>query len=704
MIPSHCRRALGVLVLAAALLAPRAGRAYEYSVEILVEDDDDVNQLYYDGEITEDERDRLLTLLLAKVDLNRATRDELYELPGFTWRIADAIIERRGKGGNIKTVDSIADIEGMTPEILAQARPFLTARSPEEERPYELVSKTGGIGRVNASDPAFYELLRARAYEHASAGVVVTARPMIGDIYGAAPGATLSAQAYETRPDLTHFYAAWDGPRIAALAGSYRVGYGLRLTLDNTRMSRPNGFIPNEGLYQNNLSGRLSPIDGFVGAIVKARYLPVARGWFELSTFGSWWDKDLYFTNVAYERGGGDPYIVDSDTGASIPYPTLRDVLRERIGGGNASYFLSRRIGVGVTGYYGDYKLNLDAPGVKMAVSSRYPEDRTTFGAVGFNARAGFGPVDSAAEVAVNDRGAPAVLAVAWYEPTARLQLIPSFRYYSPSYDNPYARGEADLDKYLGNMARDELGGRVRAIYKATRWLRVMAEANLWHGENPPYYDDNGQVVGTTGGGAKNNLKGLLRVDFRPTAKEVIAVWGAAHDKDLAHGGRGLSYADGSGMRWYYAVMARTTRLKRFTFAVMFKHIFEDTTAFTDRFDQTWYAWARVNLALRGTQIAARFQYYDQYIDPLPARTRNGRECDFEDAGFAGDPVPASCRGESYTSFFVQARQRLWSGAAAKLRVEWQHFTDDRAKWRPLDVPGPPRDEVLIKGYFVAQF
>ena len=41
---------------------------------------------------------------------------------------------------------------------------------------------------------------------------------------------------------------------------------------------------------------------------------------------------------------------------------------------------------------------------------------------------------------------------------------------------------------------------------------------------------------------------------------------------------------------------------------------------------------------------------------------------------------------------------------AAKLRVEWQHFTDERAKWRPLDGPGPTRDELLIRGYFVAKF
>jgi hypothetical protein len=694
-------------VLCVAVAVARPGHAAEYSVEVLVDDEDDVNQLYYDGEITEEERDRLLTLLLAKVDLNRATREELYELPGFTWQIADAVIERRALAGGIKNVDAIGDVEGMTPEILAQSRPFMTARSPTEERPYEIASETGGIGRFGSSDPAFYELLRGRAWTHASAGILFTARPMLGDMYGAPAGGSLSAQGYATRPELTHFYGSWDGPRLAAVAGSYRIGYGLRLTLDNTRKLRPHGFFANEDFYQSNESGRLSPIDGFVGAAVRARFLPVGRGWFDVSAFGSWWNKDIYFSDLSYDRGSDQPFIVDSETGEPIPYATLNDVVRERLAGGNLTYHLTRRISAGVTGYYGDFKLNVDAPDVKIAVASRYPEDRPTFGAVGLNANAGVGRFDAAAEVALTDQGAPAVLAMAWFEPTPRLQVIPSFRYYSPDYDNPYARGEADADEYLGSRARDELGGRLQAVFRPFHLLGLRGDVNLWRRTNPPLYDESGNLL-IPDLAPTVDLKTFVRLDLHPTSRELLAFWFGLHDKDLAHGGRELAYVSDTqpgGLRWYWAAMARTTRLRRFTIAAMFKQILEDTASFDDRFDKTWYAWLRVSAQpFRGSIIAARLKYNDQYTDDVPARTRNTRECDYEDAGLAGDPVPAACRGESYVSLYVQASQRLWANAAVKLRIEWQHFTDSREKWRPLDAPWPTRDEVLIKGHFTAKF
>ena len=133
------RSLLLATVVVLGLAAPRA-RAADYSVEIVIDDEDDINQMYFDGEITEEERDRLLTLFLSKVDLNRASREELYELPGFTWRLADRVLERRTLPGGIRRVEEIADVEGMSPGIMDQARPFLTARSMDERRRFEVES------------------------------------------------------------------------------------------------------------------------------------------------------------------------------------------------------------------------------------------------------------------------------------------------------------------------------------------------------------------------------------------------------------------------------------------------------------------------------------------------------------------------------------------------------------------------------------
>jgi len=55
------------------LLVPAKLVAAPYPVEIHVEDESDIDRLYFDGEIDAETRERLLSLLHAKVDLNVAT-------------------------------------------------------------------------------------------------------------------------------------------------------------------------------------------------------------------------------------------------------------------------------------------------------------------------------------------------------------------------------------------------------------------------------------------------------------------------------------------------------------------------------------------------------------------------------------------------------------------------------------------------------
>jgi len=725
---------LGVVLLGSSCPALAA----EYSVEIRIEDEDDINELYFDGEITEEERDRLLTLYLAKVDLNRATREELYDLPGFTWMMADAVIERRGRPGGIRAVEEIADIPGMTPAVMAQIRPFVIARPINERRRAGVESKTGGIARYaareqeggqNTWDPAFYERLRARAYDHAALGLLLTVGYQIGDVRSAPQGGALSAEGYAIRGNVPRFYAMWDGPRLSALVGTYRLGYGLRLTLDTSRKQRPHGIYPNDELYESNDAGKVTPLDGFVGAAVLAKYLPLRRGWFDASAFGSVaygpFRKDIYSYDFTYDHGS-EPFLIDEDTLEPIRYATLPRAVEEWVAGGNVTYNLDRRTALGVTGYYGGVGLSFDAADLRVAFASKYPEARnghpcgtpgTTcpFGAAGVNVKLGHGIFDGAVEAAVNDVGKPAVLAVAWVEPAPKFEIIPSFRYYSPKYDNPYARGESATDEYLGNRARDELGPRLRLLYRPLRLFRVLLDVDFYRKENEPIYDpDTGQLVSTVNSPTWD-FRGLFRMESWPTEKEHVVAWFFMHDRNLAKGGRGLTYEATSpdtagGMRFSYALQASTSRPKGWHFAVQFKHSFEDTATFSTKFDKSFYIWGRVRASLfKGSSLSLRVKYSDEYTDTAPSRSQNRRYCEDEDTSqgsLAGLPVPDECRGESYVSVYLQGAQRLLSCCQVKLRAEWQRFTDARAKWRPLDPdePVPTRNEVLIKGYFVGHF
>jgi hypothetical protein len=729
-------RIAGVTLL---LAAPRAWAA-DYSVAINIDDEDDISQLYSDGEITANERDRLLTLFRSKVDLDRAGREALHELPGFTWRMADLVLERRLLPGGIGKLDDIADLEGMTHDIMEQIRPFVIAPRREERRRLEVESKTGVITRYaaraqeggqNSWDPAFYERVRARAYDRVAVGLLVLAHYALGNVYGAStasPG--LSAEGYALRATVPGFYALWDGPRLFVLGGTYRVGYGLRLVMDTTRHLRPHGPVANDDMYESSLAGKYAPIEGFTGLAVEGKYLTVGRGWLDLSAFGSWRNKDIYAYDLRY-RHGSDPFLVDSAApDEAITYATLPGVVRERLVGGNATYAYDRRNGVGLTGYYGDLRLTVDAPDIQFAAASKHPESRNghpcgaggyacPFGAVGANVKVGWGWFDAAAEVAVNDVGKPAVLGVAWIEPTTTLQVVPSLRYYSPGYDNPYAHSESAVDEYFGNRARDELGPRLRASWRPWKWLRLHADADLWRSQSAPVYDESGELASMVQSPSWN-LRTLFRLDAWPTGREHLAVWFSHHDQDLGKDGHSLSFYPtetdrAGGMRLSYAVMLGTLRPRRVQLAVQFKHVFEDTGTSADKLDQSWHLWLRARATLwQGSVVSARLRYYDQYIDAGPPRTQNRRLCDDEDiavGSLVGYPVPATCRGESYLSVSLQALQRLWRCCTLKVRTEWQHFTDSRAKWAPIQpalpaapVPVPTRDELLIKGYFAAQF
>ena len=75
-----------------ATLLTSVAYAEPYDVPVLIDTDQDIWDLFYDQDITEDQRDHLLALLDNPLDINDASREELYELPGITYPQADAIV------------------------------------------------------------------------------------------------------------------------------------------------------------------------------------------------------------------------------------------------------------------------------------------------------------------------------------------------------------------------------------------------------------------------------------------------------------------------------------------------------------------------------------------------------------------------------------------------------------------------------------
>jgi competence protein ComEA len=70
----------------------------------------------------------------AKLDINRATVQELQALPGIGEVLAQRVVEYRGVHGPFKTIEGLIKVKGIGPKRMEQLRPFLVAGVPVSSR------------------------------------------------------------------------------------------------------------------------------------------------------------------------------------------------------------------------------------------------------------------------------------------------------------------------------------------------------------------------------------------------------------------------------------------------------------------------------------------------------------------------------------------------------------------------------------------
>ncbi len=707
------------IACATACLLPGAARGDEtpWPAGLQVASEADIEQAWQDGDLDGDTRDALLTLLQQPVDLAAAGRDELYALPGLTWEQVDAILAQRDIGA-LRGPDDLARIPGIGAPAADRVAPFVVFDRDHVGHGTRARVAAGTIWRTNARAPGTW--LQSEV-EHAGrwkVGVMLAVRPRNGAARSAAPGQSIALPRKSIRFDPAGLYASVEGTRWTGILGTYRVGFGQRLTLDNSRRSRPDGWYPALDVAESTETGSVSTPDGFWGGAVRYRGGPGRRGHVDATVFASYRLLDVPIADIYYDRcpaGQPDcpetrrvPAAVDI-TGQSLScdYPTLPWAMHEALGGAHIAYRFDARRVVGATGYVGWRRFGLRAPGLRPAISSRFPWDRSVFGAAGLHGAWGRGPFDAVAEVTVTDRGAPAAFAAAWIRPAAGVQIRLSFRYYATGFDNPYARAESDADMFQGNRGRNEVGGRLDLDWQALSSLSIRTVIDLWHHRFASIGCDPSDESGacnplTTSQGApaavlrpSTDLAYRFEARIRPLALETLALAVEYRDEDLAKSGRRLSYAayqnvsgdwsGGARVRW--SVSASTTRVPRTRFAATFRQTFTDVYALQDRFDRSWAAWldARTDLDPGpAASLRVRFTEESAVADPVRSATQI---CASENRNTPRPAsLPARCRGETALSVRLQLTQRIALPAgrevAIRLQGDWTRWFDDRARWR----------------------
>jgi hypothetical protein len=560
--------------LAVGLAGPTA-RAAEYEVFVDVADEAALRELLDSGQISEATFAALVDLSRRRVDLATADRDELYALPNLTWADVDAILAHRAAAGGLADPVELVAAGVLTRAQLLAIAPFLRVpprRSPGASEGWARTSVVGVPGGQGVPPAALVGGVRVGRRWSAGGALVVTGQRLGAIAWDAARGGLL-AEPPAARPALPRLYVRYERGGVRAILGSYRIGFGERLTFDDTAGPRPAGLVADDDLQRpgglvdacREARAELEPAcrrderfvardprwsqTGLFGAAVRVRDLRLGAGALELAAFGSYASRSLYQYELYDRARCADPRRDDPACAAPWVYkqpgepdaPTSRyaysmlpDVFDEATAGAHVGWSPGTRTRVGATAYASSVRWRVPGADLDFQEHARWRRGGA-FGAVGVDAAVGTGGHDLGVEVTRSfdavpaDQGGGGGFAAVLRGTTARpgQELEVTLRWYDVAFANPYTRAVAAADEREGQRARDEAGVRVAYAGRATPSLAIRARGDVW--------------VAPSTRTPKAAL--VARVDWDATGALGLALWGAWRDGDLADSACGASPA-----------------------------------------------------------------------------------------------------------------------------------------------------------------
>jgi len=573
------------------VLAPRTARAVQYEVFIDIETEEDLYDLLVTEQISESSFDALLQLHQTSVELNRADRQRLYLLPNLDYAHVDRILAYRDEVGAIHGLGDLVAAGVLRAELVSSLSAFVIVRAPDIPK-----SQTNGFvrvqgrwsGRYDRLPPALAAQTRIKTLRSLDIGAAAAVtRNRLGRVRWDPSRNALSAEPERARFELPKLYVEWKDDKWEIIGGTYRIGFGQRLTFDVTDQITPNGFFGDYELRRDNELGlrcrrgagelvespcssgqvaRVTPdytwTNRLAGMAVGLKDLPIGQGWLQLYGWGSYQVHRIPQIEIA-DAGACDDPRRDADPACGAPpvymrngdpttpastatFATLPAMYAEGLAGANASYFWDARAHLGVTGYGSFPRWLVQGAELGFQEFSRKPFGGP-FGAVGVDAAFGFRAQDFFAEVARSfdaqagsGGGYGAIVRSVTTLSTTELDV--SARYYGSEYANPYARPVSAPDELDGLRARDEAGLRLRATTRLGRRVGLRTIADGWR-----------QL-------SSGALSGLVfaRTDLQLASAWAWALW--------------AEYRNGTGQRFLLATQLAYEPVRRLTLSGQFQH------------------------------------------------------------------------------------------------------------------------------------
>ncbi|MFC1654264.1 helix-hairpin-helix domain-containing protein [Myxococcota bacterium] len=649
--PATSRILIAALVLAFSTFA----MANDYGVFLEVESDEDLLDLLAAQEIEAEDYETLRELLEDGVDLNTASRDEIYTLPNLTYADVDAILAYRQEAGSILDPFALVGAEVLSVDKFASIAPFLWLREPDPPlfqtrgRLRYLTTFVAGDSEV----PSMVLAAKVSTLKNLDVGVVgVLTRNRLSDVVYDPNRDALSASTPSPQLHVPKFFLQWETPDWHLAAGTYRIGFGQRLTFDNTTWYTPNGIrVDNTMSYNQDLTRACkesdaetgeSPCTGEAarqyqspdyrwtdrlrGAAVGLKSAEIGDGWLQAYAFFSYQTRSIYQYEI-YDRGRCQDPLDDEDPACAAPwvyrrqadllapttrfsFHTLPDMFNELLGGGNVAYFFNRRSHVGVTGYGASIDWLANGIDLDFQEWSRLPYGGP-FGAVGLDASWGTGLFDLFVELARTFDGQPegggfgAILRSTFT--LKKHEVEGTARYYGTDFANPYARPISAADEHDGLRARDEAGVRFRYTGRVLD-LHLRSTLDFWT-----------QLSDTA-----PKMMGTVRADYELESWLIPGVWISYSDRDLAAGGHldqcyevSFENIEGepvpcAGEKFQLGGQVRLIPLRNLTVTAKYQHRWLDDGRddFDNKFRQDMAAWLVVMFKpIEGLRLRARMRY-----------------------------------------------------------------------------------------------
>ena len=572
-----------------ALLVPSLGLAAIYEVQLdNVDSEDDVIDLEESGEISTETADILYEMITNGVDLNTASRDQLFDLPGLSYVDVDEILLYRKNKGRIEDPAELVGAGSLTDAQLLLITPFIKLESGPTKFPvtgkFRLRAGTSNgdflVPGGPLPPPAMLFGGLGLPWNLSLGFVVNTTRlvpgsPHYDELQRDSTRGALAVDPFGYRAQLPVATLQWKSGNRRVVVGSFTIGFAERLTFDTTRRKTPSGISLDSVYTQNRYLASYCKESSSSGADVcnKGTNVGVLDDWgvranlrgiagsiedlefgdnrkMSLYGFLSYQTRDLYQYEMFdrnecadprdLSKGCGAPQVFvgnDPSSDVKLKFTTLPGLFEELAGGGHVDFKPSDRYRIGFTGYGATTFFHGAPLRLEPQEWSKTPFGGP-FGAVGLDLRAQYGLfglfLEGARSFDSIKAGQDPVNQAAGgggYGVVQRTLFSPrnhefefSLRYYDTKFLNPLARPIASPDEFEGQSARNEAGARLKYFGKLGYDFELRARADVWIS---PF-------ASRAGPAGVANFYGLLRVDYEGYRSIAPAVWFDIRNKNLA--------------------------------------------------------------------------------------------------------------------------------------------------------------------------